>query len=75
LGDGLAIYTGNLADPMFRGWLKKSTQDYAAVVQHMRAGRRFQVHLFASEWSNEGFYEEGNLWNGHAIWKPMEEDI
>jgi hypothetical protein len=60
---------------VFRGWLKKSTPDYAAIEQHMRAGRTIQVHLLASKWSNKGFDKVGNLWNGHATWKLIEEDI
>jgi hypothetical protein len=75
LGDGLAIYTGNIADPVFHGWLKKSTPCYTTIGQHMHAGKRVLVHLLPSEWTNKGFDKEGNLWNGHATWKLVEEDI
>jgi hypothetical protein len=32
LGDGMALYTGDSGDPVFRGWLKKSTPDYFSIV-------------------------------------------
>jgi len=31
--------------------------------------------LLASRFANNGFDEEGNLWNGTASWKVVEEDI
>jgi hypothetical protein len=41
----------------------------------MHIGKRVLVHLLPSEWTNKGFDKEGNLWNGHATWKLVEEDI
>ena len=71
----MALYTGDSGGPVFRGWLKKSTPDYFAIVRHLRANRGILVHLLASLFANDGFYEEGNLWNGTASWKVMEDDV
>jgi len=75
LGDGMALYTGDSGDPVFRGWLKKSTPNYFAIVGYLRANRRVLVHLLASQFTDDGFDEEGNLWNGTASWKVVEEDM
>jgi len=64
LGDGLALYTGDSGDPVFCGWVKKSTPNYFSIVRHLRANRKVMVHLLASRFANNGFDEEGNLWNG-----------
>jgi len=74
LGDGLALYTGDSGDPVFCGWVKKSTPNYFSIVRHLRANRKVMVHLLASRFANNGFDEEGNLWNGTASWKVMEEE-
>ena len=60
---------------MFRGWLKKSTPNYFTIVGHLRANRRVLVHLLASRFTDDGFDKEGNLWNGTASWKVVEEDM
>jgi hypothetical protein len=39
------------------------------------ANRRVLVHLLASRFTDDGFDEERNLWNGTASWKVVEEDI
>jgi hypothetical protein len=75
LGNGMALYTGDSGDPVFRGWLKKSTPNYFSIVQHLRTNRRVLVHLLASRFANNGFDEEGNLWNGTASWKLVEEEV
>jgi hypothetical protein len=55
--------------------VKKSTPNYFSIVRHLRANRKVMVHLLASRFANNGFDEEGNLWNGTASWKVVEEDI
>jgi hypothetical protein len=59
---------------VFRSWLK-STPDYFAIVRHLRANRRVLVHLLASRFTDNGFDKEGDLWNGTASWKVVEEDM
>jgi hypothetical protein len=48
LGDGLALYTGDSGDPVFRGWVKKSTPNFLSIDRHLRANRKVMVHLLAS---------------------------
>jgi hypothetical protein len=33
------------------------------------------VHLLASRFTDNGFDKEGDLWNGTASWKVVEEDM
>jgi len=49
LGDGMALYTGDSGDPVFRGWLKSEEEHYYfAIVRHLRANRRVLVGSGAS---------------------------
>jgi len=41
-----------------------SAVNYFSIVRHLRANRKVMVHLLASRFANNGFDEEGNLWNG-----------
>jgi hypothetical protein len=58
LGDGMALYMGDSGDPVFCGWLQKSTPDYFAIVRHLRADRRVLVRLLVSRFT-DGCVEKG----------------
>jgi len=74
LGDGMALYTGGSGDPVFRGWLKKSTPNYFAIDRHLWANRRVLVHLLASRLQTTVLIRKGTSGMGQRtgrLWRNI----
>lgn len=74
IGRGIALYTGDISSPTWRGWVRKNgTEAWQRIWESLELDTSVLLNLHPSQHNDNGFDAFGNLWEGRADWYIEEE--